>query len=307
MRKYVFLGILGISIVALVSLTFLMAEKPSPSYTWRAVILDLPSVNTNLKGVSGENYDDTYKGWVYDDNDPNVSVMAFIREYSAIGNVRRYTPVFGLEVLGDAQVNLNGFNIGEGDYGSAEGLNYCGFTGVEGAMLPACWNSFLNGDHPKAGYHRILFMHDTDVILTKDEADFTKMEYDKPMVMDFNLSIQGQEVMGSCDQCNPTRLHQIDGDAHGYWNSNIGNYDIYLTRIDENTWKVVVCTAFDDLLHQEGWPDEFSWHADKIWESYCECVETKIRKRTVMTKNIQHSSWVRAPIHYEMLFIRTPK
>jgi hypothetical protein len=102
--------------------------------------------------------------------------------------------------------------------------------------------------------------------------------------------------MGTCDECDPTNYHQVDGDAHGYSKDGNGNYDIYLTRVDQNMWKVIVNTAFDNPKWNQSYPDTFSWQADKIWESYCECVTEKVRARTVLTKYIRQSSRPTSPM-----------
>lgn len=289
MKKSILLGIIGLSLITVVGQALLVGALKPVQYTWKAVVLD--SSQNMVPGV-------------YNDSDEFANVMVFIREYSGRAYVKTYTPVFWLEVLSPMQIDLRGIAVNS--WGSNLDFNHCGFP--EGGTFPSCWEFFLNGSHPKDGYQRASFMHDGERFITREEADFTKMQFGETRVMNFNLVIQGQEIMGSCDQCNPTNYHQVDGDAQGWTKPGIGSpYDIYLTRIDENTWKVVVSTDFDNPDRQDQWSELFSWGADKIWESYCECVQEKVGKRTVLTKYTRQSSWVRTHIGYEILFIRTPK
>jgi len=296
MKKHVLIGLLGVSLIAVIALAFLMAAPKPIQYTWKAVILDS---SQNLTGGTGGVYDNSYPGWVYNDGDEFANVMVVIREYIGRGNVRTYETVFWLEVLSPTQVSLQGMTVGP--WGSDETFKSCGFTGFEGASLPSCWQSFLNGSHPKDGYQRASFMHAGARFATREEADFNNMFNGESRVMRLHFLTQGQEIMGSCDQCNPDYYHQIDGDAHGDAADGSGCCDIYLTRVDQNTWKVVVNTNFDK--RQDKFPAAFSWTDDKLWESYCECV--KVGKRTV--KKTRQSTWVRTHLGYQMIFIRTPK
>ena len=299
MKKYAFLKIFSIALVVLVSLVFLLGGTKPVQYTWKAVILDS---SLNLAGGLGGVYDSDYGGWVYNDGDESANVAVFIRTYSSRGT-NTFTPVFILEVLTPTQIGLQGVAIDS--FGYDQSLNSCGFPGLQGSTLPSCWQSFLNQPQPRAGYQSASFMHEGARCMTQEEADFTKMDIGDTRVMRLSFQIRGQNIMGNCDDCDPTNYHQVDGDAHGYLKG--GNYDIYLTREDENKWKVIVNTAFDNQDHNASFPDAFSWQDDKIWESYCECVYQKVGKRNVLTKYIRQSSWARAHIAYEILFIRTPK
>jgi hypothetical protein len=131
------------------------------------------------------------------------------------------------------------------------------------------------------------------------------MDIGVPRVMRLYFLMQGQEVMGSCDQCNTNNYHQVEGDAHGDTADGSACCDISLTKIDQDTWSVVVNTDFNKRT--DTFPASFSWNDDKIWESYCECLPEKVGKRIVQTKYIQKSSWVRAHLGYEMQFTRTQK
>jgi hypothetical protein len=299
MKKYVLAGILGVFIIVAASLPFLAAEKPSPGYTWKAVILDS---SANMTGGYGGVHDSGYPGWVYNDSDEFTNVKVFVRTYSNRGN-NYYTPVFVLEVLTPTQIGLQGIVIG--DYGFDPALNSCGFPNTPRAMLPYCWNTFLSTPQPASGYHSAQFMHEGICCMTQEEADFNNMDIGATKVMRSYFWINGQNIYGTCDECDPLNYHQVTAYAHGYLKN--GTYDISLTRESLNSWKVVVDTAFDNPDYVGSFPDAFSWDADKIWESYCECVYEKVKKREVLTKKMRESSWVRAPIHYEMLFIRTPK
>jgi hypothetical protein len=289
MKKYALVGIAGISVIAVVAIAALMAASKPVQYTWKAVILDS---STNLTAAT------------YNDSDEFANVSVFIREYSS-GGTKQYTPVFTLEVLGPTLVGMMGMVVGS--YGLDTNLVCCGFPECQNANLPCnlptCWESFLNG--PKIGYQHMSFMHEGARYPTKEEADFASMAIGEKRVMRLHFLIQGQEVMGSCDQCNPYNYHQVEGDAHGDTTDGSG-LDIYLTRENQDTWKVVVNTNFDRRTY-DTWPTTFNWNDDKLWESYCECISEKVGKRTVQTKYIQKSSWVRAHLGYEMEFIRTAK
>jgi hypothetical protein len=301
MKRYVLAGILGVFIIATVSLAFLAAEKPSPGYSWKAVILDS---SANMTGGYGGVYDSFLGGWVYNDSDEFTNVKVFIRTYSSKGNTNNfYAPVLALEVLSPTQIGLQGIVIGE--YGSDPALNSCGFPNTQGGVLPFCWDSFLSLPQPASGCQSAQFMHEGKACMTKEEADFNTMEVGIPRVMHLSFWINGQNIYGTCDECDPLNYHQVTGKAHGYLKN--GTYDISLTRESLDTWRVIVNTAFDNQDYNESFPSAFSWQDDIIWESYCDCVYEKVKKREVLTKKTQYSSWARAPIHYEMLFIRTPK
>jgi hypothetical protein len=302
MKKYASLGILGVFFVIGVTIALLRGASKPVQYTWKTVILDS---STNMYGGNGgKPYDDgTYKGWVYDDSDEFANVTVFVREYSSRAG-STYTPVFLFEVLSPAEIGLQGITFGSDDFGSDPNLNVCGFP--DGGQFPSCWPLFLNGSHPRVGYQRVSFMHDGDRFMSRDEADFTKMIVGDSRVMNVHMVIQGQEVMAGCDQCNPTNYHQVDGDAHGYWKPETSSFDIRLTKIKDNAWLVVANTDFNNPSRQDQWPGAFSWGADKIWESYCECVPGT-GKNGRLTKTIHYSSWVRTHLGYGMLFIRTPK
>lgn len=301
MKKYVITGILGISIVAVISFTFLAAEKPSPGYNWKAVILES---SVNMTGGYGGVYDSNYQGWVYDDNDEYTNVKVFVRTYSDRGRGENYyAPVFALEVLTPTQIGLQGIVVGE--TGSDTALNSCGFPNTLGGELPDCWETFLSQPHPASGYQSAQFMHEGKCCMTQEEADFNYMEIGATKVMRAHFWINGQNIYGTCDECDPLNYHQVTAYAHGYLKN--GTYDISLTRESLDTWRVVVNTAFDNLDYTGSFPYAFSWESDQIWESYCECVYEKVKNREVLTKSTRYSSWARAPIHYEMLFIRTPK
>ncbi|HUU37195.1 MAG TPA: hypothetical protein VMW46_03195 [Candidatus Desulfaltia sp.] len=255
-----------------------------------------------MRGVGDGNYDYNLGGWVYNDSDESANVRVGIRTWIN-KKTRTYEPVLTLEVLSPTQIGLQGIVIGQ--RGSDSNLNSCGFPNTQGDVLQ-CWEMFLNQPQPQAGYQRAQFQHYGDRCMTEEEADFNNMGIGNTKVMHLSLLMQGQDIMGTCDECDPGNYHQVNGYAHGYDKDN-GTYDISLTRESLDTWRVSVDIAFDNPNYSESFPDAFSWHDDKIWESYCECVSAKDRKRTVVTKSIRESSWVRAPISYEMLFIRTPK
>jgi len=315
MKKYVFSGILGISIIAVVSLVFLAAEKPSPRYTWKAVILDS---SLNMTGGYGGVYDSINHGWVYNDSDEFANVRVGIRTYVATKfKTTHYEPVLVLEVLSPAQIGLQGITAGAYSY-DPDLIHYCGFPNTQGGELPTCWGAFLNQPHPQTGYQAAQFQHFGERFMTEAEADITLMASGETRVMHLSMYLEGQDIYGgTCDECDPADYHYVQGHAHG-WDKYAGSYppyDIYLTRIDENKWKVVVNTEFDNPTRQDHF-DEYPFYTsydpedpapDRIWESYCECVYEKVRKREVLTRKIRQSSWVKAPIVYEMLFIRTPK
>jgi len=303
MKKSVLLGILGISLISVVALALFPGAPRPVQYTWKAIIID-PS--PNLTGGVGGVYDSGFPGWIYEDSDEFATVSVGIRKWIT-RTTTTYEPLLRLEVLSPTQFGLKDIQVGE-VFGTDTDRYSCGFPNTQGGTLPYCWDTFLNHFHPQEGYQKAQLLHYGDRFMTEAEADITKMlpEERETRVMHLSLFIQGQDIYGSCDQCDSLDYHQVDGDAHGYWKPEIGGFDIFLTRINENTWKVVVNTDFDNPAKQDKWPGAFSWGADKIWESYCECVPGT-GKNGRLTKTIQYSSWVRAHLCYEMLFIRTPK
>jgi len=289
MKRHALAGIVGISVIAVVAMAVLAAGPRPVQYTWKAVILP---ASANLEAAT------------FNDSDEFANVSVFIREYMS-GGIKQYAPVFILEMLGPTLVGMKDMVVSGGGYDPS--LVACGFPDCQNPILPealpTCWQTFLNG--PKIGYQRVTFMHEGARFPTKETADFAGMVSGEQRVMRLYLRIQGQDAMGPCDQCDTLNYHQVEGDAHGDSADGSG-LDIYLTRINENTWNVVVDTNFDRRTY-ETWPTSFNWNDDKLWESYCECVSEKVGKRSIQTKSIQKSSWVRANLGYQMQFTRTSK
>ena len=289
MKRYALTGIVGISVIAVVAMAVLAAGPRPVQYTWKSVILP---TSVNLEAAA------------FNDSDEFANVSVFIREYSS-GGLKQYAPVLILEVLAPEQVGMKGMLIGPWGFDSR--YAGCGFPDCQNAdlpcYLPTCWETFLNG--PKTGYQRVVFMHEGARFSTKEEADLDSMPSGETRVMRLHLLLQGQDVMGPCDQCNTYNYHQVEGSAHGDAADGTG-LDIYLTRPYQDTWRVVVNTNFDRRTY-DTWPTLFNPSDDKLWESYCECLPEKVGKRIVQTKYTRHSSWVRAHLGYEMEFIRTPK
>lgn len=308
MRKFHNLKLLGLvtilaGVLIFVGINFVLAGSKGKNYTWKAVIL-----NDSLN-LAGEDGIPNGEGWMYEDSDEYVNVSAGMGWCMSGPKkpTRCYYPYFAFEVNHPTKIQFK--NMLLDTWGEDEKLVRCGFpTDVLG--WPDCLENFLNNEpQPMEGYKRVFFGFRGPSCTNQEDADINNMQIGVPMQIRLRFFIEGQDLYGSCEECYKLYYHCVRGVAHGYTKPNFGQPDIYLVRMDTDTWKIVVNTDFDNPNYSNSsYPAVFDYQNDMISEEYCECEEVPFKgKKIRYKKHIRHSAWTRGHMEFQIKFIRTRK
>lgn len=259
-------------------------------YTWEARILP----GGNLEGVDDKG--NQHDGWLYNDTDPNVNVVQGIGTYISRVNGTWYTPAFRFEVIFPEKIRFGTISKNV-DWDGGESGTACGYP--EGVGL---FEFLSEKEHPVEGYQNVWFSFRGENSQDLSYAEIDNMEVGEWRKITMNFAILGQDIYGSCEDCNPGGYHNVNGEAHGYGNP----LDIFYQRTGIDEWTVYVDTNFDnpDKTSIDYWI-VFDYNNDMIREEYCECVPTGKGKK--LKKEIHRPYWGRGNLYFTIVFTRTIK
>ena len=215
LKNFKFLILVGVIFLALVLTGFstiqaqvqIKKKPPKPPkdpYTWEAHILP----GGNLEGVVGNEH--PVSGWLYKDTDPKVNVGQGIGTYISRVNGTWYTPWFRFEVIFPEKIKF-GTILNDAYWDGNESGTLCGYP--EG---PCLFEFLSEKEHPVEGYQNVWFMFRGESSQDLSYAEIDKMVEGEWRKMTMNFAVLGQDIYGSCEDCNPDNYHNVNGEAHGY-------------------------------------------------------------------------------------------
>lgn len=263
--------------------------KPG-QYTWSAVILD----GYGIRVPGDYTYEEGgYKGWIFDDSDPNVMVRVENRSAPFDEGVEMYWTRFHLELFPPIQVDLDIVQDEAHFYGIKPDEEKCIYPedipDQYPELDPYSMLRFMQDElHPHSGYESVYFRFNSALSVNQDEVDYRLWpnQYLHEHLK-FLCDIKGRAPnMFKPATCEELNLFEYSVIEFG------GDYDYgYIQRVDEDMWKMV---GIRD--------DKSGWATD--W--YNICVPTQInKKKTGVTYDAIFSSQGSMDIEFEILFIRT--
>ncbi|MGD2295404.1 MAG: hypothetical protein PVF22_06165, partial [Candidatus Aminicenantes bacterium] len=251
----------------------------------QAIILDVP--DSSLKGTADRICEG---GWLYDDSEGDVNVIAAIQTYQS-KKTKIYRSRFYIEIFYPEEIyftdSLDSIpeNDAYFDYDPPEGLsyNYLGFPGLNNCSVASCIFRFLKGYHPVYGYNKVHLQFAGPSSENHEEAYYENWPIGVPIPIGcFSFVIEGQNLIGGCNDCNPQTNHNIMGTANDYG---------YFIRTAQDEYKVVV--------------DKSIWGNKEvnIHERYCECVEESFnKKKTILRKKTLVPTYGTCDMTFEIFF-----
>lgn len=258
---------------------FVLAAGKGKPHSWKAVILDTVS---NLIGADASRHND--EGWVYNDNERDVTV------YATIGDPFR--TIFRFVAYHPVQVKFQ--NIFQSELYDDPDYISCGFPPGD-----SCLFDFINNSHPwDEQYRKVQFYFFGPYVSSKEEADWELMEIGEEKEMRAWILIEANNLTGDCSECNSENYHSLEMNTH----------DALLIRDAEDVWRIALNTDFNNPsypAHTEP-PFDFIWSdMDFVREIYCECVEVKPpkgKRPPTYRKEQRYPAWGRGNLAFQIKF-----
>lgn len=267
--------LMSILMVALIFVGIIFAQgkgKKSKRWNLDAVILD---TGGNLVGSEELGFND--EGWVYSDNEENVT------SYAVIGRPERM--IFRFRIYYPRKIRFQG--IIPLDYDFDPDLQSCGFPS-EVSEAGICLFDFLNGEHPYDEQYRMVDISFFGPFVgCQDDADWEMMDIDVPQPGRAWISMEAHNLYGDCSECDFDNYHSIV----------MNTYGACLIRDSLDSWILSVDTDFRD-------PNDY------MREKYCVCVKvkpTKGKKPPRYYKETRYPAWGQGLMEFQIKFRRAAK
>ncbi|UCE41850.1 MAG: hypothetical protein JSV17_02355 [Candidatus Aminicenantes bacterium] len=301
-----FLGLVAILAAALVfiGIDFVQGQvkiqkgKPpwtgKQKYTWSAVILE----GFDIRGIEAARYDETLRGWVYEDLESNVNVNVEIRRAPFDDGVEMYWTRFTFEIFYPIQIDLE-FDPYDAWFYPDTPDAQCLYPGGLDSGDPMSMLYFMRDSlHPHPEYDSVSFRINTDRSVNPDDIDYEQWTYLENL--GFTTGIKTPPMTWGASTCEELNLSEFSSIEFG------GDNDYgYFERIGPDTWIAVAGM-------EKGSPDAYSGPGtiseDDAWATDCYqiCVVEQInKKKTRATYDAIFSAQGQFDIKFAILFIRT--